>query len=93
MTASGAVAAAAAAEVAAAKAAETGDAAAAEAAAKAKAEAEEAAKAAAAAPKIQTDDSIDLLGTAGAPVAKRAVPVVIGLVVVGFIIWYFTHKG
>ena len=74
-------------------AAETGDAAAVEAAAKAKAEAEAAAAAAAAAPKIQADDSIDLLGTAGAPVAKRAVPVVIGLAIVGLIIWYFTHKN
>ena len=52
-----------------------------------------AAAAAAAAPKIQADDSIDLLGTAGAPVAKRAVPVVIGLAIVGLIIWYFTHKN
>ena len=93
MTASGAAAAAAAAAVAATTAAETGDAAAVEAAAKAKAEAEAAAAAAAAAPKIQADDSIDLLGTAGAPVAKRAVPVVIGLAIVGLIIWYFTHKN
>lgn len=34
------------------------------------------------------EDSIDLLGTAGAPVLKRAIPVVVGLVVViGVIIW------
>jgi len=34
------------------------------------------------------EDSIDLLGTAGAPVLKRAIPVAVGLVVVvGIIIW------
>ena len=34
------------------------------------------------------DDAIDLLGTAGAPVLKRAIPVAVGLViVVGIIIW------
>jgi hypothetical protein len=36
----------------------------------------------------QADDAIDLLGTAGAPVLKRAIPVAVGLVVVvGIIIW------
>jgi carbon monoxide dehydrogenase subunit G len=92
MTASGAVAAAAAAEAAAKVAEESGDAAAAEAAAKAKAEAEEAAKLAAAAPKVQAEDSIDLLGTAGAPVAKRAVPTVIVLALVAFLVWFFFFK-
>jgi len=39
-------------------------------------------------PQIQRDEAIDLLGTAGAPVLKRAIPVVIGVaVVVGIIIW------
>jgi uncharacterized protein len=33
-------------------------------------------------PTVHADESIDLLGTAGAPVLKRAIPVVIGLVVV-----------
>jgi hypothetical protein len=34
------------------------------------------------------EDSIDLLGTAGAPVLQRAIPVAIGLlVVVGVIVW------
>ncbi|MEI6230863.1 MAG: carbon monoxide dehydrogenase, partial [Actinomycetes bacterium] len=92
MTASGAAAAAAAAAVAA-TAAETGDAAAVEAAAKAKAEAETAAAAAAAAPKIQADDSIDLLGTAGAPVAKRAIPAVIVLALIGFLIWFLFFRN
>jgi carbon monoxide dehydrogenase subunit G len=92
MTASGAVAAAAAAEAAAKVAEESGDAASAEAAAKAKAEAEEAAKLAAAAPKVQAEDSIDLLGTAGAPVAKRAVPTVIVLALVAFLVWFFFFK-
>ena len=36
----------------------------------------------------QADEAIDLLGTAGAPVLKRAIPVAVGLVVVvGIIIW------
>jgi uncharacterized protein len=51
--------------------------------------AEEAAGAAHAAPPptVHADESIDLLGTAGAPVLKRAIPVVIGLlVVVGVIV-------
>ena len=39
------------------------------------------------------EDSIDLLGTAGAPVLKRAIPVVIGLVVViGVIVWIARRK-
>lgn len=33
-------------------------------------------------PTVHADESIDLLGTAGAPVLKRAIPVVIGLVIV-----------
>ncbi len=38
-------------------------------------------------PTVHADESIDLLGTAGAPVLKRAIPVVIGvLVVVGVIV-------
>ena len=38
-------------------------------------------------------ESIDLLGTAGAPVLKRAVPVVIGVgLLVAFIIWLFRRK-
>ncbi len=41
-----------------------------------------------AAPLPQAADSIDLLGTAGAPVLKRAIPVAIGaVVVIGVIIW------
>jgi carbon monoxide dehydrogenase subunit G len=39
-------------------------------------------------PRPQADEAIDLLGTAGAPVLKRAIPVAIGvLVVVGIIVW------
>jgi carbon monoxide dehydrogenase subunit G len=39
-------------------------------------------------PVLHHEDSIDLLGTAGAPVLKRAIPVAIGVViVVGVIIW------
>jgi len=41
-----------------------------------------------AAPVIQAADSIDLLGAAGAPVLKRAIPVVIGVVVIVGIIVY-----
>ena len=38
-------------------------------------------------PTVHADESIDLLGTAGAPVLKRAIPVVIGvLVVVGVVV-------
>ena len=37
---------------------------------------------------LQHEDSIDLLGTAGAPVLKRAIPIAIGVViVVGVVIW------
>jgi len=39
------------------------------------------------------EDSIDLLGTAGAPVLRRAIPVAIGLVVViGVIVWIARRK-
>jgi carbon monoxide dehydrogenase subunit G len=39
------------------------------------------------------EDSIDLLGTAGAPVLKRAIPIAIGLVVViGVIVWIARRK-
>jgi carbon monoxide dehydrogenase subunit G len=39
-------------------------------------------------PAPQAADSIDLLGTAGAPVLKRAIPIAIGVVVVvGIIVW------
>ena len=41
---------------------------------------------------IQAADSIDLLGTAGAPVAKRLIPVVIGVVLVVGIIWWLVKK-
>ena len=44
--------------------------------------------AAPAAPLPHHEEAIDLLGTAGAPVLKRAIPVVVGLVIViGVIIW------
>jgi hypothetical protein len=44
--------------------------------------------AAPAAPLPQAADSIDLLGTAGAPVLKRAIPLAVGaVVVVAIIIW------
>lgn len=33
-------------------------------------------------PTVHADESIDLLGTAGAPVLKRAIPIVIGVVIV-----------
>ncbi len=36
-------------------------------------------------------DSIDLLGTAGAPVLKRAIPVVIGVIVIVGIIWWIAR--
>jgi hypothetical protein len=36
----------------------------------------------------QAADSIDLLGTAGAPVLKRAIPIVVGVVVViAIVVW------
>jgi uncharacterized protein len=45
------------------------------------------------APLPHHEEAIDLLGTAGAPVLKRAIPVVIGLVVVvGVIIWIARRK-
>lgn len=37
---------------------------------------------------VQAADSINLIGTAGAPVLKRAIPVVIGVVVVVGIVWW-----
>ncbi len=74
MAASGAVAATAAAAASAATAAGAGEEEAAAAAT--------AAAAAAPAPVIKVDDSIDLLGTAGAPVAKRLVPVLIVIAIV-----------
>jgi carbon monoxide dehydrogenase subunit G len=37
-------------------------------------------------------DSIDLLGTAGAPVLKRAVPVLVGLGLVFALIWIFRRR-
>lgn len=38
-------------------------------------------------PTVHADESIDLLGTAGAPVLKRAIPIVIGVaIVVGVIV-------
>lgn len=44
------------------------------------------------APVIDRVDSIDLLGTAGAPVLKRVVPVVVGVVVVVGIIWFVASR-
>lgn len=39
-------------------------------------------------PRPQADEAIDLLGTAGAPVLKRAIPIVIGaVVIIGVIVW------
>lgn len=39
-------------------------------------------------PRPQADEAIDLLGTAGAPVLKRAIPLAIGaVVVIGVIVW------
>jgi carbon monoxide dehydrogenase subunit G len=44
-------------------------------------------------PEVHADESIDLLGTAGAPVLKRAIPVVIGVViVVGVVVWLVRRK-
>lgn len=40
----------------------------------------------------QAADSIDLLGTAGAPVLKRALPVILGLVTVVGIIWLIARR-
>ncbi len=56
--------------------------------------AEGGAPAAAPAALPQADEAIDLLGTAGAPVLKRAVPVAIGVVViVGIIIWVVKSRS
>lgn len=52
----------------------------------------EPAPAAAAAPLPQASDSIDLLGTAGAPVLKRAIPAVLGLIAVIGIIWLIARR-
>lgn len=46
----------------------------------------------AATPLPQAADSIDLLGTAGAPVLKRAIPVVLALVAVIGIIWLIARR-
>ena len=43
-------------------------------------------------PTVHADESIDLLGTAGAPVLKRAIPVVIGVVVVVAVIVAITRR-
>ncbi len=43
-------------------------------------------------PMPQAADSIDLLGTAGAPVLKRAIPVIIGIVTVIGIIWLIARR-
>ena len=50
------------------------------------------ATAAAPKPVVQADDSIDLLGTAGAPVLKRLIPAGIGLIVVLAVIYWITHR-
>ena len=48
---------------------------------------------AATAPLPHHEEAIDLLGTAGAPVLKRVVPVVVGLlVVIGVIVWIARRK-
>jgi len=44
-------------------------------------------------PRPQADEAIDLLGTAGAPVLKRAIPLAIGaVVIIGVIIWIARRK-
>jgi carbon monoxide dehydrogenase subunit G len=43
-------------------------------------------------PLPQASDSIDLLGTAGAPVLKRAIPAVLGIVAVIGIIWLIARR-
>lgn len=45
-----------------------------------------------AAPLPHSADSIDLLGTAGAPVLKRAIPVALGLLAVIGIIWIIARR-
>ncbi len=37
-------------------------------------------------------DSIDLIGTAGAPVLKRVAPILAGLVILGLIVWIFRRR-
>jgi uncharacterized protein len=49
--------------------------------------------AAPAAPLPQAADSIDLLGTAGAPVLKRVVPAVVIIAAVVGIIWLIVRRG
>lgn len=41
---------------------------------------------------IQASDSIDLLGTAGAPVLKRVIPVALGVVAIAAIIWFLVAR-
>jgi carbon monoxide dehydrogenase subunit G len=43
-------------------------------------------------PQVQRADSIDLLGTAGAPVLKRAIPVLLGLIAVAGVIWWVVAR-
>jgi carbon monoxide dehydrogenase subunit G len=44
-------------------------------------------------PPPQADEAIDLLGTAGAPVLKRAIPLAIGAaIVIGVIVWIARRK-
>ncbi|MGI9197310.1 MAG: SRPBCC family protein [Candidatus Nanopelagicales bacterium] len=43
-------------------------------------------------PLPQAADSIDLLGTAGAPVLKRAIPAIIGIVAIVGIIWLIARR-
>ncbi|MFM8773315.1 MAG: hypothetical protein ACKOFP_05650 [Actinomycetota bacterium] len=43
-------------------------------------------------PLPQVADSIDLLGTAGAPVLKRAIPALIAVVAVVGIIWLIARR-
>lgn len=46
------------------------------------------------APQLPHDDeAIDLLDTAGAPVLKRAAPVLVGVAVVAFLWWLLTRRG
>ena len=47
---------------------------------------------AAATPMPQAADSIDLLGTAGAPVLKRAIPAVLAIIAVIGIIWLIARR-
>ncbi len=43
-------------------------------------------------PLPKAADSIDLLGTAGAPVLKRALPVVIGVLAVAAVVWWIVTR-